>query len=490
MGSNLKYNELTFQAIVDATPSAILLVNQEGIITYTNSHTNKLFGYSKNELIGKSIEILIPAGYRDKHPDLRDDYFFKPTTRSMGADRNLFALRKDGSEFPVEIGLNPLITVEGTLVLASIIDITERKKAQERFELVVESAPNAIILVDQDGVITLINKSTLDLFGYGKSELLYKKLEILIPERFRDGHPGKRTSFFASPDVRPMGAGRDLYALRKDGSEFPVEIGLNPIKRDDQIQVLASIINISERKKQESQIQKYLNELEHKNKELEQFAYIASHDLKEPLRTITSMIRVLEEDFAQNIGKDQKEITNYISDAANRMTQVINGLLDYSKIGQDTKLTTVDCNEILNEIQKDIASSIKDTKANLNIAKLPVLKGYRVELRLLFQNIITNAIKYSRKDSPPQIKIASKKEQNHWKISISDNGIGIEPEHGDKIFDIFQRLHTTNEFEGTGIGLAHCKKIVELHNGNIWFDSNRGIGTTFYITIPDNENRK
>ncbi|HEY8936444.1 MAG TPA: PAS domain S-box protein, partial [Cyclobacteriaceae bacterium] len=205
----LKHSELTFQLIVESSPNAIVLVNKEGKISYINNQTEKLFGYNRVELIGQLVEMLIPQRYNRHHPDFRNMFFAQPTVRSMGAGRELFAVRKDKTEFPIEIGLNPIVTVDGTMVLASIIDITERKKAEERFKLVVESAPNAMILVNHEGVITLVNKQTEILFGYSRSELINNKLEMLIPERFNNTHVGHRNSFFKKPQTRSMGAGRD-----------------------------------------------------------------------------------------------------------------------------------------------------------------------------------------------------------------------------------------------------------------------------------------
>ena len=247
-----KHSELTFQAIVEATPNAIILVNKEGKIAYSNHQTEKLFGYARNELIGKKVEILIPSRHHKDHPGLHKTFLATPEKRMMGSGSELFALRKDGKEFPIEVGLNPLVTMDGTMVLVSISDISERIKAEERFRLVVESAPNAMILVNEKGNITLINNQTERLFGYHRDELIGDRLEILIPQRFRGNHPNLRVSFFATPTVRAMGAGRDLFAVRKDGTEFPVEIGLNPIETEEGTIVLASVIDISERKKHEA----------------------------------------------------------------------------------------------------------------------------------------------------------------------------------------------------------------------------------------------
>ena len=215
-----------FRQVVESAPNAIVMIGSTGLIEMVNAQTERVFGYSRDELLGKPVEMLVPERYRPNHPGLRTSFFANPVSRPMGAGRDLYGLRKDGSEFPVEIGLNPIDTEEGTLVLSAIVDISARKRLEERFRQVVESAPNAIVMIGSTGLIEMVNAQTERVFGYSRDELLGKPVEMLVPERYRPNHPGLRTSFFANPVSRPMGAGRDLYGLRKDGSEFPVEIGL------------------------------------------------------------------------------------------------------------------------------------------------------------------------------------------------------------------------------------------------------------------------
>lgn len=480
---NLKNNELTFQLMVEASPNALLLVNVSGKITYLNNFAEKLFQYNKQELLEKDITLLIPDNFKSNHPNLLKSYFKNPTNRQMGQNRELYALKKDGSEFPVEIGLNPIETSDGVLVLAAVIDITERKKATEQFKLVVESAPNAIILVNKIGNITLINKQTEILFGYKRNELVGKKMEILLPQRYLKNHPSHRSKFLANPQTRAMGAGRDLFAKRKDGTEFPVEIGLNPIETNDESLVLASIIDITERKKIEESIKLNSKKIENKNKELEQFTYIASHDLQEPLNTIISFIKLIEENSNHKFSELDLQSFKFINQASSRMKELIKGLLDYGRLGQLGKITKVDCNSLVRSVCKDLDSLIKKSEAKIHIKKLPTIYAYETEMRLLFQNLISNAIKFKKSNIAPEICISCERKNLKWEFSIKDNGIGIESKYNKKIFTIFQRLYGRNEYEGTGIGLAHCYKIIELHNGKIWLDSKLGYGSTFYFNI-------
>lgn len=480
----IKHTELTFQLIVESSPNAIVLVNIEGKIAYINSQTEKLFGYSRGELIGQTVEVLIPKRYTEKHPEFRNIFFTSPSVRSMGAGRELFALRKDETEFPIEIGLNPIVTVDGTLVLASIIDITERKKAEERFRLVVESAPNAMVLVNHAGNITLVNKQAEILFGYERNELIGNKLEILIPGRFSAHHPELRHRFFTEPQTRPMGGGRDLFAKRKDGSEIQVEIGLNPIETVEGQMVLASIIDITERKIKESALKKQV-ELEIKNRELEQFAYVASHDLQEPLRTVSNYMQVFEEDYVKLLDDNARKYLHSVKNATQRMSMLVKALLDFSRLGRDKKLITIDCNKLISNVLADLQRMIKSTDAIISVGEMPTtLKVYEVEISQVFQNLITNAIKFQKKGVQPQVRINVHQVNEKWQFSISDNGIGIAPQHFERIFGIFQRLHASTEYEGNGIGLANCKKIIELHQGEIWVESVLGKGSTFNFTIP------
>jgi signal transduction histidine kinase len=237
---------------------------------------------------------------------------------------------------------------------------------------------------------------------------------------------------------------------------------------------------------QNKEKEKRAAELHIANKELEQFTYIASHDLREPLRTVSNYMQVFEEDYLDQLDDNARKYLNAVNNATKRMSMLIKSLLDFSRLGRNIKLTYVDCKKLIDDVIADLETTIKTSKAVIEVAEMPKLNLYESDIRQVFQNLISNAIKFQKRGTQPKIHIGSEKINEKWKFSVRDNGIGIDPSYFDRIFNIFQRLHTSEEeYEGYGIGLANCKKIVQLHQGEIWVESNMGEGTTFYFTIQN-----
>lgn len=364
------------------------------------------------------------------------------------------------------------------------------EKSERKYKDLLESAPDAIVIAEGNGSIQLVNQQITNIFGYEKDELIGENVDRLIPERFRRLYGSNHNSIFDIPDVGMNGSGVEITAVKKGGKEFPIEVSLSPFESEQGMLVSAAIRDISFRKDAERSMEEFSQQLQNKNKELEQFTYVASHDLQEPLRTITSFSEILAEKYKGHLDETGNKSLQFILDATGRMSRLIKGLLDYGRLGKSEDRGEINCNQLIEEVTNDLGTIIKDTKTQIEIKNLPKVNGYRIELRLLFQNIISNAIKFRKEGQVPMIKINAVSKKGEVVFSIKDNGIGIAEEHKDRIFEIFQRLHNRNEFEGTGIGLAHCRKIVELHGGRIWVESEPDKGSSFYFTIPKPNNHE
>jgi PAS domain S-box-containing protein len=436
-----------------------------------------------NDVTGKRISEVIP-GVQESNPELIEIYGrVAQTGKPERFETHILSL---GIWFSISV-----YSPKQDYFVAVFDNITERRQAEEalrfeneRFMRFVNSNIVGIVIAEANGRITLTNDYYLNILGVSR-------------EDFLDGQVDWRN--FTPPEWLPAdeNALRELSErgvcepyekeyVREDGRRIPVFIADAMLPGPDE-QIAAFVLDITDRKRAEEAVQRMTEDLRRSNAELEQFAYVASHDLQEPLRMVASYTKLLEQKYQGRLDADADEFINYVVDGATRMQQLINSLLDYSRVGtRGGDFAPTSCERIIKEVQANLEIAIQESGTRITYDPLPIVKGDATQLALLFQNLIGNAIRF-RRERPPEIHISAKRSDRSWLFSVRDNGIGMEPQYFDRIFVIFQRLHTRSEYAGTGIGLAICKKIVERHGGRIWVESELDKGSTFFFTLPIHE---
>lgn len=480
--------ERLFSAALESSDDAVVATTTDGIITGWNPAAERMYGYTAAEALGQHASLIVP---QDKRAALEENIRTIAEGRGF-EDRDVVHLSRDGRRLQLEAKVSSVRGTSGELLgsLAILTDMSEKRQLEAKFRQAFEASPSGMIMVDGSGLITLVNAQVAGMFGYAGDELVGRPLDILVPHRFVAAHPGNMRSFMENPTARAMGAGRELFGRRKDGSEVPVEIGLSPIATEAGLLVLAVIVDISERRKAAAVLQAKTRELERSNAELEQFAYVASHDLREPLRMVASYTELLAERYAGRLDERADKYIAYISDGARRMQRLVSDLLALSRVGTQGKpLEQVDSGVVLKNVTRSMGPAIRESRSRIESGALPVVAADEGQLGQLFQNLIGNAIKFRAPDRDPSIIIDATRSNGAWVFSVRDNGIGIESQYSERIFQMFQRLHGRDQYEGNGIGLAIAKKIVERHGGSIWLTSAVGEGTVFYFTLPVSDER-
>lgn len=369
-------------------------------------------------------------------------------------------------------------------------------EGEEMLQIISSAARDAIIMIDHEGKVTYWNKAADDMFGYASGEILGKNLHlVLVPESMHQAYEKEFALFRETGQGQAVGKILELPAMRKDGLEIPVEFSVSSVMKQGQWHALSIVRDITERRRMEEELKRHRDhlgelvreqttELRRSYGELQQFAYVASHDMQEPLRMITSYLQLLEKRYQDKLDDDARDFITYAVDGASRLQELINSLLLYSRVGTWGKpFEPTNVEAVFGQAMNNLERAIAESGAVVTREDLPALMADSGQLIQLFQNLIANAIKFCS-DVTPQIHIGVKPEKGDWLFSVHDNGLGFDMKDGERIFGVFQRLHTRQEYPGTGIGLAIARKIVERHGGRIWAEAEPGKGATFFFTLP------
>jgi PAS domain S-box-containing protein len=486
----LAESEEQYRMLLDGIQDyAIFMMDPQGGIVSWNAGAERIKGYKADEIVGRNFSCFFPAGEIERG---RPEEILRVTAASGRHEEQGVRVRKDGSHFLASVTFTALRDPVGNLRGFSEIshDLSKRKDSEARYRGLLEAAPDAMVVVNVAGEIVLLNVQAEKQFGYSRDELVGQKVKNIIPEGFAERIIADGTRSAAEALAQQIGTGIELLGRRKDGSEFPIELMLSPLESADGILVTAAIRDISVRKKSDEHLVKTVGELKRSNDELQQFAYVSSHDLQEPLRMVSSYTQLLAKRYKGRLDSDADEFIGFAVDGCNRMQGLIQDLLAYSRAGANGKaLREISGENALKVALTNLRTSVEQSGAVVTHDSLPAIRTDETLLTQVFQNLVGNAIKYRRAESPQVHVSATKNGGNEWIFSVRDNGLGIDPQYFDRIFILFQRLHGRDEFEGTGIGLAICKKILERLGGRIWVESQPEKGSTFYFALPETERK-
>jgi PAS domain S-box-containing protein len=479
----LRESESKLRVFITNVPAILFSIDRAGVITMAEGLGMEALKFLDGGIVGHSVAEL----YGDV-PGVVES-----VKRALGGES--FVTTMQLQQLFYEVAYSPIHHPDGAVtgVIGVAHDVTERHKAEEALEiserrtrLIVENAYDAYVAMDREGAIVDWNPQAERVFGWSREEAIGRSLsDTIIPQRMRTRHLQGLVHFLHTGEGPLLNRRIEVQALRRDGGEFPVEMTISTMRIEESVIFSAFIHDISDRIRAKEELERTADELRRSNGDLEQFAYIASHDLQEPLRMVASYTQLLERRYAAQLDDTAREFIGYAVDGAKRMQQFITGLLRYSRVATDPRvLDVVNLQEAFDVAIANLRIAIQESGATVEARAMPVVQGDPRQLGQLFQNLIGNALKFRKPGVAPRVDVWAEREGDFWRVSVRDNGIGLDPRFSERVFIIFQRLHTREEYEGTGLGLAICKKIVERHGGRIWVESKEGEGATFFFTLP------
>jgi len=444
----------------DAAPNGFILISEDGRIASVNQEVSRMFGHPAEGLIGQSVDLLLPESFRAQHAEHRRSFLAAPSRRRMGEGRVLNGQHAQGHVFPVEIGLTPLVTLEGArMVLASVVDMSDRHDLALAFQGLFDASPYGLMLVDDTGHIVQSNAALGTALGHSPTELRGQPLHRLVPDRYHGQHTGLMQGYARAGGARMMGQGRDLTALHADGTEVAVEIGLNRVRWQGRAMTLAVVTDISARKRLES-------DLKQANTDLQEFSYVASHDLRSPLRSIADLVEWIAQDLAEGKLDDVQRNLARVTPRIQRMESLIDDLLRYARAGKtDNDYRAVSLPLLLKEIL-ELQPLPEAFELDASALDARMFQAVRTPLSTVLRNLVSNAVKHHDQGGGT-IRVAAQPEGNHMLITVTDDGPGVPPQASRRIFQLFQTLSSSRRSETSGIGLALCKRMTETHGGRI-----------------------
>lgn len=469
--------------LLNASWEAIIVANSDGDITYVSAQAERLFAYDAGELVGQKIEVLLPDAFRKKHKKHRASYSKSPRSRPLVAGLDLKGKCKDGRVFDAEIALTPIETADGLLIASIVRDISADNTSESYFRNILESAPDAMIIIDHYGKIAIVNGQAEEMFGYSREDMMGQEVELLLPEALHDRHLSHRARYARDPHLRPMGVGMELHGRRKNGSVFPVEISLSPVTSASGSFVSSVIRDVTDRKKMERDLITARQAAERANKANSAFLAAASHDLRQPVQALSLLNGALRRTVKESLALEMVESQQHSLDA---MTNLLNSLLDISRLDAgaiEPEIEDFPIQRLVDRLSAEFSRQAMQKKLKFDACECnTIVRSDPNLLGEIIQNLVSNAIQYTDKGS---VSLSCHENDGNLSVGITDTGIGIDPDQIDEIFQEFYQIKTPGQDkEGFGLGLAIVKRMADLLDHKISVESDPGTGSTFSVFVP------